>query len=58
MLLTKNGLPLLVGANWFSDMLNHQKNNEGYGCNRNPLKSKAQTNHQESLGASPTRGNE
>lgn len=57
MLLTKNGLLLLVGRNW-PDAVQHWKDKEGHGCNRNPLKSKAPNAHPASSSASPTGGNE
>lgn len=56
MLLTKNGLPLLEGKGWFESMNQHQ-NEEAYGCNRKPLKSKAPTAHHGKSSASPTGGN-
>jgi hypothetical protein len=57
MQLTKNGLLLLVGRKW-PDTVQHWKDKEGHGCNRNPLKSKAPTAHHGRSSASPTGGNE
>lgn len=51
MLLTKNGLPLLVGNKWLDDMSQLEKE-KGHACKRNPRKSFTPSARQQKVGAS------
>lgn len=51
MQLTKNGLPLLVGNSWLSDM-NQLEKEKGHACKRNPRKSFTPSAPQQKVGES------